>query len=140
MQKNNNMLYQIIYVSQRACDDEEIKKILEKSQTNNKEIEVTGLLMYTKDSFIQCIEGEKDNVNNLYDKIKKDDRHRNSVLISYRPIKKRDFPAWNMGEKNINVDNTSFMAEMSEDDKKIFDNILAGKEEVKAIELIKKFL
>lgn len=132
------MLYQLIYVSKRKCSEEEIIKILEKSREKNKDINVTGMLLYTKDSFIQCIEGEKDEVTTLYEKIKKDERHSNSILISYKFIKKRDFPSWNMGEKKINIENTDFMVDMSDAEKTILSSILSGKEETNAIEVIRK--
>ncbi|MBN2892870.1 MAG: BLUF domain-containing protein [Bacteroidales bacterium] len=134
------MLYQIIYVSKRNCSEEEITKILDKSRENNQKINVTGLLLYTKDTFIQCIEGEKDEVNTLYDKIRKDERHSNPILISYKPIKNRDFPSWNMGEKKINLEETDFMADMSGEEKIIFSNILSGKEETNAIDVIRKLV
>lgn len=134
------MLYQIIYVSKRNCSEEEIHKILEKSRVKNNKIDITGLLLYSKDSFIQCIEGEKEEVNKLYDTIKKDERHSNSILISYKPIKKRDFPNWNMGEKKVNLEEVNLMSNMQEEDLIEFQNILAGKESTNAIEVIKKLI
>ncbi len=41
------------------------------------------MLLFTKDTFIQCIEGEKDEVNALYDTIRKDERHSNITLNPY---------------------------------------------------------
>ena len=134
------MLYQIIYVSKRKCSEEEITKILNKSREKNQKKNITGLLLYSKDSFIQCIEGEKDDISELYDVIKKDERHTNSIIISYKPIKNRDFPTWSMGEKKIDIDKTELLTEMSEDEKAMFRNILEGKEEKNAIEIIKKLL
>lgn len=134
------MLYQIIYVSKRKCSDEEITKILNKSREKNQKKNITGLLLFSKDNFIQCIEGEKDDIMELYNVIKKDQRHANSVVISYKPIQKRDFPAWSMGEKRIDLDKLQLMTDMTDEEKQSFENILSGKEDTKAIDIIKRLL
>jgi len=55
------MLSQIIYVSVRNanCSDEEIQKILESSNRNNGKLDITGVLLYSRNKFLQVLEGEK---------------------------------------------------------------------------------
>ncbi len=136
------MLSQLIYVSVRAneCSDSEIQKILESSIRNNAKIDITGVLLYSDKKFLQCLEGDYDEIMALYDKIKLDKRHKNVVLITVGMIKERFFPSWQMGSKKINSD-YEFSTKMSLSEKKDFNAILKGEKptESKAIDLIKKF-
>jgi hypothetical protein len=78
------MLSQIIYVSVRNanCSDEEIQKILESSNRNNGKLDITSVLLYSRNKFLQVLEGEKDLILELYNKIKLDERHKNVIMIS----------------------------------------------------------
>jgi len=133
------MLSQVIYVSVRkaSCTDEEIQKILEASNRKNGERDISGVLLYSKSKFLQVLEGEKDEIMELYDKIKADERHTNVIMISLRPIKERYFPSWQMGSKKID-DSYDFLTDMDEQSKKEFKKILEGEQTNDAIRIINK--
>lgn len=137
------MLSQLVYISVRKenCTDAEIDKILEASNRKNGEIDVTGVLLYSKTKFIQVLEGDKDEILNLYDKIKEDDRHRNVMFLSLRAIKKRDFPSWQMGRKEFDLNGVEFRTNISMSEQDQFKSILSGNggEEINAVALINKF-
>lgn len=137
------MLSQLIYVSVRAseCSDSEIQKILESSIHNNAKIDITGVLLYSDKKFLQCLEGDYDEIMALYDKIKLDKRHKNVVLITVGMIKECFFPSWQMGSKKIDQ-NYEFSTNMSLSEKKDFNAILKGEKpsESKANRLNKKIL
>lgn len=133
------MLIQLIYLSKRQTSDEEIQKILEKSVEKNKRLNITGFLIYTNEFFLQCLEGDKENVMPLYETIKLDHRHKDIFLISYRMIQNRDFAQWAMGNKKINSQEIEIMQNFSDQEREIFNKILQGSEQNRAIEIIKKF-
>lgn len=133
------MLIQLIYLSKRKTDEAEIQNILEKSVEKNKKLEVSGFLIYSENFFLQCIEGEKDKVLPLYETIKKDDRHSNIFMISYRLIQKRDFPDWAMGQKKISSSEINLLPNFNEEEKKVFEQILQGSQNNRAIDILKKF-
>ncbi len=122
------MLSHLVYLSKRMpkCTAEEIEKILVSCTKNNALVNITGVLLYSETQFIQYLEGDYTAIMALYDKIKMDDRHGNAILISSAPIKERLFPSWQMGSKNLGKHGISFHAEVSQEDKKLFEEILNG--------------
>jgi hypothetical protein len=98
------MLVRLVYVSyaNSAMPDSEIKQILEKSQANNKKAKVGGVLIYSDRYFFQCLEGEREEVNQTYLRISNDTRHTKCVVIAYSQINSRLFPAWSMAYVSFN--------------------------------------
>lgn len=92
-------LVRLIYASTPtpACTPEEISKIVEVSRENNRRDGVTGVLCHDHRYFLQWIEGPRDAINVLYNKLVTDDRHKNLVILDYAPIFAREFPNWDMG-------------------------------------------
>ena len=137
------MLSQLVYVSNRKpnCSAEEIEKILESCKKNNAPLDITGVLLYSETKFIQLVEGDAKVILGLYDKIKKDNRHSNPMMISYNAIAAKSFPAWHMAKRDISKTDLEFKTDISGEDKKIFNSMLNGKEESgqKVLNLLKKF-
>ena len=73
------MLSQLVYVSIRKpqCTEEEIQKILDACKRNNQGKDITGVLLYSGTHFVQYLEGDFKKINELYDNIKSDVRHKN---------------------------------------------------------------
>ena len=134
------MLSQLIYVSVRKenCTDEEIQKILDASNRKNGDLDITGVLLYSESKFIQVLEGPKSQVLELYDKIKEDDRHKNVIMISLKPVEKRYFPSWQMGSKKIDTKNFEFLTNMDSESQAEFKALLNGDESNNAIKVINK--
>ena len=136
------MLVQLIYVSNRKtnCTEKEIENILNSCIKNNPESEVSGVLFYNEKKFLQLVEGEYKIIMDTYDKIKKDFRHENCVMLSCSPIKEKSFTSWSMGLKKID-NSLALLTNTNEDEKKYLTSLLAGNEEKdgsKALKLIKK--
>ena len=123
------MLSQLVYVSKRSsqCSEKDIESILEASVENNKKANITGVLLYSKDKFLQCIEGEFKQISSLYEKIKKDKRHYDAVMIALNPTKERNFPSWQMAGKSVDLDRVDFKNQMSYQEQKEFEDVLEGK-------------
>jgi hypothetical protein len=137
------MLTQLVYVSNRSkfCTAKDIEQILESSVRNNQKKNITGVLLYSDKKFLQCIEGNYEDLKNLYDKIKQDKRHYNPIMIAFVPIRERLFPVWQMAGKSVNLEQVNFTNRMNASEESEFRKILEGEtsnsERVSA--LIKKF-
>ena len=141
--KRIEMLAQLIYVSDRneTCTELDVGKILVSCKTNNAASGITGVLLYSDTKFIQMIEGEGDTVTELYNRIKKDSRHSNAMMISFGPIDARSFPSFHMGARKIQGSEVDFKTAISAEEKVIFENVLNGQEAngMKVMSLLKKF-
>jgi len=98
-----NDLYHIIYASRASHPFviDEIQDFLSECQKNNKENDVTGMLLYDNGCFFQIIEGEKDVLLNLFESIEADKRHDKVVVIISESIPKRNFGRWSMGYADV---------------------------------------
>lgn len=136
-------LFQLVYTSKRKpdCSDSEIDKILASCKKNNPAKNITGVLLYTDDMFVQYLEGGRQEILDLYDAIKEDSRHERSVMISYGPLEERTFPNWYMGAKTLAQNDIDFHTEITSEDKKLLDAILKGEKQegLSALNLLKKF-
>jgi hypothetical protein len=75
----------------------DIQQILTASQRNNSTQDVTGYLCVSPSHALQCLEGPRDAVNNLYNRIATDRRHDQLTLLRYVTPWRRLFPIWDMG-------------------------------------------
>ena len=74
----------------------EIGRILTQSRRNNEPLQIGGVLCFGNDTFFQCLEGEREAVEKLYNKLHDDPRHRDVTLLRKRPIERRRFKLWAM--------------------------------------------
>ena len=118
------MLHRIIYLSTAINDFNpfEIKKMLFKAKINNKENNLTGILVYLEGNIIQIIEGEKPDVFKLYNRIVTDNRHKNIIKVIDGEITERQFEAWAMGFSEINTADFTNLFEQNDFD---FQKILS---------------
>ena len=96
-------MFRLVYMSTAVYlfSEKELEELLEKSIQNNSKLGITGLLATKGKTFLQCLEGDKEAVLELYSKIEKDERHFNVLTLIEEDIEKRLFPKWSMGYKNI---------------------------------------
>lgn len=137
------MLAQLVYTSNRKsnCTEKEIENILDSCKKNNPSLNITGVLLYSDTKFIQLVEGDYKLITALYDKIKTDPRHEQTRMIALGPIQEKSFPSWHMGTKKIVGSKLDFKTDISNDDNKIFTNLLEGREESgpRVLSFLKKF-
>jgi hypothetical protein len=76
--------------------DSMIQDIIDRSVQNNGTVEVTGLLLFRQGWFLQVLEGELDEVDETFDRIRRDRRHIDVRLVSDEPADRRAFADWNM--------------------------------------------
>lgn len=95
-------LFQLIYMSSLVDDDPELMpKILEASVRNNKQRNITGMLLYADGNILQVLEGEKDTLLETYRAIQLDWRHRGVIVLMEKEIPARQFASWSMGYKQL---------------------------------------
>jgi hypothetical protein len=74
----------------------ELMTILRTAEVHNAGHGISGILCYGNGAFMQALEGERDVVNRLYNRIVRDDRHSACTLLSYGRIVSRCFEDWTM--------------------------------------------
>ena len=93
------LLYQMVYCSRAAAgvDEAAVDRIVETSRRCNPERGITGLLVFGSGLFFQWIEGPRDTMSALLQRIRADTRHRDFVPLSEsEEVRERVFPAWDM--------------------------------------------
>lgn len=132
-------MYHIVYLSSAvekfSADD--LLQILTISRRNNDRCGITGMLLYSDGNIIQVLEGEEKCVNETYERIEKDYRHRGIIQLINGAIPSRNFPTWSMGFKNISSEDFSSITGYTDPTDKGFLNKAA--EEQDAITLLKIF-
>ena len=109
------MLVRLLYASRAAhLTPKAIESILAQSRENNPRAGITGILCYSKDLFIQVLEGGRDQVCELYNRIVRDERHKDVRILVYEEISERRFGGWTMGQVNIAKVNPSLLLKYSE--------------------------
>ena len=109
------MLVRLLYAS-RATDPVSsglIDSILAQSRTHNPDSGITGILCWGGDMFMQVLEGGRAEVNQLYNRIAGDARHRDLVLLHYEEASERRFASWTMGQVNLAKINPSIVLKYS---------------------------
>jgi hypothetical protein len=110
------MLVRLLYASRATASFSTaiVDSILEQSRKNNPSQGITGILCFSDDLFIQVLEGGRDEVCELYNKIVRDDRHCDVRILTYEEISERRFGGWSMGQVNIAKINPSLLLKYSE--------------------------
>ena len=94
----SNDLFRLIYVStaRPGLTERDMLNVLNTSQSNNDERHITGYLVHNGDSFMQLIEGPRAEVEDIFSRILKDERHSGGVRILAERTGTRAFPQWSM--------------------------------------------
>ena len=96
-------LVRLIYVSnaEHEMESGELERILEASARNNAARDISGMLLYAHGSFLQILEGAPAAVDETYERVSRDPRHKNIFLLEREPIAERSFARWSMGFKRL---------------------------------------
>ncbi len=127
-------MHELMYVSSatRVMTPEDILRILETARRNNLELGVTGLLIYHHDhqQFMQLLEGQKEVIFKLLERLKADDRHREVDVMYDGPISFRGFPNWTMAFRALpdteGRTQSSGKPMLSSDVRQVFDRFRAS--------------
>jgi hypothetical protein len=91
-------LVRLIYASRFSgrVDLEDLQTILRSARRNNPRKGLTGILCYAPGLFLQCLEGPRAAVNEMYQRIVNDSRNKDVTLLVYGDIDERLFEKWDM--------------------------------------------
>jgi hypothetical protein len=97
-------MHHLIYLSRATApfSDEQLQNLLQECRQHNAAQEVTGMLLYGNEQFLQVLEGERGRVQALYARIYQDPRHRDVTLFAEKQIDARAFPDWSMAYHPVN--------------------------------------
>lgn len=137
-------MHELFYASEAKKDisKDDILNILEVSRRDNKNLGITGILLYWTETnqFMQVLEGEKQIIFDLFnDKIRKDPRHYSVNLIFDGEIPERGFKDWSMAFKDLDEIDTSKLQGFSEFAKLGFTDERTHIEKSTTIQLIECF-
>jgi Sensors of blue-light using FAD len=108
------MPFQLIYSSWAAPDlaMADLAEMLAESRIRNRAHDITGVLVLVDGVFLQVLEGEKDNVLNLMERIKRDPRHHGLKVYREGEIDERAFASWSMAYLSPSAEEVSKWAEL----------------------------
>lgn len=90
---------QLVYVSRsvRAVNSAiAMSDILAEARPNNARDGITGCLTAIDGRFVQVIEGEADKLDDLINRLLRDERHTELRVLERRTVAERAFPQWDM--------------------------------------------
>lgn len=92
------MPFQLIYSSAATVPmtPQALKEILDDARSGNTKRDVTGLLVYVDDVFLQILEGEREVVIGLMSQIARDRRHYSVKVFREAEVAERTFASWRM--------------------------------------------
>jgi hypothetical protein len=110
------MLVRLLYASRAegAVTHDIIESILQSSRQHNPALGITGVLCHSGDVYMQVLEGGRAAVNELYNRIVRDERHRDIALLHYEEVSERRFAGWTMGQVNLAKVNPSLLLKYSD--------------------------
>lgn len=91
-------MVQLVYVSKKSPGVKlfDIVNFSQQAQDRNTTMNITGMLIYYGDHFLQVLEGPVNRVNKLYSVIAQDDRHFDVKLVNVSTIYTRRFEKWSL--------------------------------------------
>lgn len=95
-------VFRTVYRSRSLMSTEGEAYLLAQCRTNNRTAGLTGVLIHHDGHFIQVLEGEESGVRSALEKIKRDPRHTDFVMLSTGPAPARLFGQWSMGSMTLN--------------------------------------
>lgn len=110
------MLVRLLYASRAIQPHTQaiLDSILVQSHTHNPAQGITGLLCYSGDIFMQVLEGGRNEVCGLYNRLTTDTRHSGIEILQFEEIDQRRFANWTMGQVNLAKVNPSLLLRYSE--------------------------
>ncbi len=95
-------VYNLVYMSESRMGPptpatrQAVDAILATARQRNASVDVTGALLFTEGRFVQVLEGERDKVHEIFDRIGADARHADVEILSAQYSDRRRFKEWSM--------------------------------------------
>jgi adenylate cyclase len=111
-----DLMKRVRYISRftLSLSPTDIDQIVETSQKNNPRRNITGMLVASGDLFYQLLEGPKAEIDSLYDRISKDPRHEQILLLESEVGNfDRICPDWAMQKVDLSLKSAAETAPIS---------------------------
>jgi hypothetical protein len=94
----------LVYASSavRLFSEDDLVALLKHSREKNTRLKLSGMLLYKDGNFLQALEGPDDAVQQLFQTICADDRHRGVLRLLEEHIARPRFADWAMVYRNLN--------------------------------------
>jgi hypothetical protein len=106
--------FYLIYFSQskKLMQETDLLHLLNQSKKSNQEHGLSGMLLYLEGKFLnqiegrfmQVLEGGEEDVIRVFERIKKDRRHHDIIVLDQSPVSQSNFVTWSMGFKSIKLE------------------------------------
>ncbi len=99
-------LYFLIYVSQAThlCTGDDLTALQKGAQQRNRSAGISGCLVYQDGYFMQMLEGKRDTLLALIERIKTDPRHHGVRVVIEGPARQRFFTDWGMVLRDLTLE------------------------------------
>ena len=96
-------LHFLIYASRATAlmSAEQVEALVRQSREHNRSAGISGCLVYQDGCFMQMLEGKRETLMALLDKIKGDPRHYEVKLVVEGPARHRVFRDWGMTQRDL---------------------------------------
>ena len=87
-------LHRLVYMSTAVgvLRADELDKVYLRAKVSNASAGITGLLLFYEGTFLQLLEGPAAGISSLVQKLRRDKRHANLIILESSPIETRVFP------------------------------------------------
>jgi hypothetical protein len=91
-------MHHLIYLSRASqpFTETQLQDLLADSRRANTQQNLSGILLYGNNQFLQVLEGEESAVRAAYARIGRDPRHQNLTVFADKTIEQRAFADWHM--------------------------------------------
>jgi hypothetical protein len=98
-----NSLAFLIYSSfaTNRLSQRDLLELLTNARATNEAHGLTGMLLYRDGIYLQFLEGQRPDIDELLSRLEKDTRHHGIRIIQEGELAKRMFPDWSMAYKNL---------------------------------------
>ena len=95
----HHIIYHSLATGPAGISPEALAELLRQARAYNQGHRLTGLLLYAASTkeFVQVLEGPRDEVEKIYERIAHDPRHKHAFVLHEATIASRMFPDWRMG-------------------------------------------
>lgn len=97
------MVYYLLYYGVEGVkfEQKDFEELLQQARERNKLLGITGKLIYCEGTFIQILEGNKNNVKDVYASIERDQRLIATKLVAEGTAEQRYFKDWSMDFEEV---------------------------------------
>lgn len=98
----------IVYTSEYAKNNEtfiqDVENITACAKATNADYDISGVLLVHDKRFLQILEGDQKDLENLMSSISNDDRHKNIEILVDEKVAQKSFAEWGMATFDLSDD------------------------------------